>query len=450
MNTVSNRLSRYTPAIFACTLANLLLAELAATAALTWPAQPLLAPMTLATIHLVTLGWLTLVMFGALFQFVPVISNRPLPSQRAVLVMLIAFELGLAAMVAGFIGASGRLGALLPVGGALVLVAVLIGIANLLGPLARSARDSLPARFMLAALGFLLTALLLGLGFALALRVPSTAPRLAPLLARGLAAHLAAGIGGWFTLTAIGVSYKLLPMFMLAPEERGLLGEIVFATTIAGFGLNLAGAVLAVWPATFIGAILQNAGWALAGFGVVLYLADVVRLYRTRRRHALELHNRAVRAAFVALAVLLVTALAWRSGYAPAAPVVVLALGAWLSGLALTQLYKIVAFLSWLTNFGDKLGRAGVPRVQDLVDERRARIGFAMFFAGAALMVVAAFAPSADGFRSSAGLSLIATLTLTVEYRMAWVRARIVAGAIEFSRGSGVARRIGRGAAPGR
>ena len=91
MNATSDRLSRWTPAMFACALVNLGLA---------WPVAPAVA-VSLAMVHLLTIGWLTLLMFGALFQFVPVITSRKLPSQTLPLATLIFVEGGLALMVGG-------------------------------------------------------------------------------------------------------------------------------------------------------------------------------------------------------------------------------------------------------------------------------------------------------------------------------------------------------------
>ncbi len=89
MNTSRDRVSRWTPAIFASALVNLMLGLLLVISGLAWPAAPHAAPLSLAAVHLVTIGWLTLLMFGALFQFVPVITGRNLPSQRLPLVTLV-------------------------------------------------------------------------------------------------------------------------------------------------------------------------------------------------------------------------------------------------------------------------------------------------------------------------------------------------------------------------
>ena len=86
---------------------------------------------------------------------------------------------------------------------------------------------------VLTGLAFLLVTVLLGLSFALALTVPALAPDLAPLLA-GVGDHALAGLGGWFTLAAMGVSYKLLPMFMLAQEERGIVGDCASEPVLSG------------------------------------------------------------------------------------------------------------------------------------------------------------------------------------------------------------------------
>src|SRR6185437_15782196 len=97
-----DRISRWTPTIFACALGNFLLAQLLMVAGISWPTAPETGGATLAAVHLLTIGWITLLMFGALFQFVPVLTGGTLRGQRFSLATLLLIEAGLAGMVAGF------------------------------------------------------------------------------------------------------------------------------------------------------------------------------------------------------------------------------------------------------------------------------------------------------------------------------------------------------------
>ncbi|MGH8291857.1 MAG: hypothetical protein ACRESA_00105 [Gammaproteobacteria bacterium] len=423
---VSNRLSRWTLLFFACALVNFLIAQGVILAGVSWPMQPVSAPGTLLAVHLLTIGWLLLLMLGALFQFIPVITSKALSSQPLELVTLGAIEIGLLLMICGFIGMGLGAAAIircLPAGGALVIVGVLFACYDIGVPLLKAQPLTLPGRMVLTGLVFLLATITLGLLFALAISVPGLSGRLGVLLANGVGLHALAGLGGWFTLTAMGVTYKLVPMFTLAPEERGLAGELVHYLAATGFALALIFGLLHIWLPTGSLQGVEYAGYLLVVMAVGIYLWDMLRIYRTRRRRLIELHNKAAVGAFVLLGVCVVMALVLaglRRLADDAAIFVFLVIFGWLSGLGLTQLYKIVPFLAWLGRFGQKLGRGPVPRVQDLVDEARGYPWFIIYFIGVLLAVLAAFSREFYVFRAGIGLSMIATLGLMLEYWRAW------------------------------
>ena len=425
MTVLSNRLSRWTLPISGCALVNFVAAQGLILAGVTWPARSVSAPGTLAAVHLLVIGWLLLLMLGALFQFVPVITARPLVSQSLALATLIALEAGLVGMVGGFfaIGAGHpALAMALPAGGAVVSLGVLIGCWNIGIPLLRSRPLSLPGRMVLTGMAFLLLTVTLGFSFALAVTVPALAPYLAPLLA-GVSDHALAGLGGWFTLTAMGASYKLLPMFMLAPEERGIAGKAAHVLGTVGIALAVGAGVAREWSVAEPLRVAESMGYAAVATAVAAFLWDIVRIYRTRKRAVIEAHNRAAIAAFAflglgsALAVGFVMTDHPRAG----APVIVfIVVFGWLGGLGLTQLYKIVPFLTWLSRYGISLGRGVVPRVQDLVRERRSYPWFALYFLGVLLGAVFGLSGSSHGFRACLVLITLATLGLVIEYWRAW------------------------------
>src|SRR5579863_1333534 len=73
-------LSRWTMSYFAAALLALAAAEIMMTIGYGFPNAALQAPETFVLVHVVAIGWLSLLMCGALFQFVPVLAAHPLHS----------------------------------------------------------------------------------------------------------------------------------------------------------------------------------------------------------------------------------------------------------------------------------------------------------------------------------------------------------------------------------
>jgi hypothetical protein len=142
---------------------------------------------------------------------------------------------------------------------------------------------SLPARFV--AIGLCCNALTVTFGilFALVLGGLTEQSRLLDFTALGLPLHIIAGLGGWLTFTAMGVSYRLLAMFMLAPEEKRRTSLVAFWGGVTALVLVLAGGITAVLLG-YDPALLLLAGAVLGVLVLGLYGSDVMRLYRQRKR----------------------------------------------------------------------------------------------------------------------------------------------------------------------
>lgn len=409
-------LSRWTMAYFAAALFFLLAAQAMMAAGYGFPAVPAEAPESRVLVHAVVIGWLSLLMSGALLQFVPVLVARPRQAERLVLPALLCILSGLILLLAGFLRLAGTIEIdlpLLPAAAVLLpagLLMVTVIVARTLWSV-RPSRLSLPARFVAVGLACLVTAMVLGALFALALVgvVPFD------IRAAGLPVHAVMGFGGWLTFSAIGVSYRLLPMFMLAPEKQRITGRVAWWCGTAALLLVPAGAVESLVGGPGIGGFVAS---VLAAATLTLYGSDLVFFYRNRKRRHVELNVSAAGGAFLALfgATLLFLVLAATSLLQRhvGAFVYLTAFG-WLTGLGLSQLYKIVPFLTWLECYGGLMGRQPTPRVQDLVVEHRGRVWFSLYYAAVAAGTVALLVESPPAFRLASGLMLAATAAVVAE-----------------------------------
>ncbi len=405
---------------FGCAIVALLAALVLLVTGYADPIAGLRAPSMLIAVHLMTIGWLSLLMLGALYQFVPVICNATLYSQRLPIVALAFIGAGLIVMLLGFLALSGvRVlhNGCLPIGGTLVWMGFVLGGTNIWLTLLNVRPLPLHAAFIAASLLFLLGAALLGLAFALTFTLPRSPAFLVRLTGAGVGLHMAAGLGGWFSLTVMGVSYRLLSMFMLAPDEprRSTFGALYL--TAGGLALWIIGGLVQLERGeTMFWTNLLGAG--ATGLGFAFYLSDIVEFYRTRRRKFLELNSltAAGALALLALAVLLGCGLAFFGQLGDyAAAVGYLFIFGGLTGLGLSQLYKIIPFLTWLDAFGKRLGKGPLPRVQDLVNEARAKPWFIAYFVTAAMASFALAVGRASYFRIVVAAQLIVTLLIVIE-----------------------------------
>lgn len=425
---VGATLSRWSMSYFAVALACLVAGEALMTAGFGFPAAALASPDSLVVVHLLAIGWLSLLMLGALFQFVPVLIAKPIHSNSLPLPTLALLVSGLAALLLGFL----RLGdwvqgphSYLSAAAILLGCGFALALWNL-GLTLSSARPLvLSARFVAFGLACAGATVILGISFALVLDGTVNDLSLSNLTAFALPLHVIAGLGGWLTFTAIGVSYRLLAMFMLAPEGDTRRSRAVLYFGMVALALVILGGTAAICLGRNLDTVLVVSGL----FGVCalgLYGADVLHLYRARKRRNIELNARMAAVAFANLAcvVLLSVVLVTLGRFeAQIGAVVFLTAFGWLTGLGLAKLYKIVAFVTWLECYGPILGKAATPRVQDLVVEKRAAKWFWLYFAGVWIGTVCLILEAPTAFRASAALMLAGTIGVGMHI----VRARLMA-----------------------
>jgi hypothetical protein len=416
-------ISRWTMAYFASALAFLVMGLVAWGSGFGLPTTAVDAPETLAVVHLVTIGWLGLLFCGALLQFVPVLAATHLRMAWLAAPALLLLLLGLGLLTVGFFALGGHVDVEVTVlSAASVLLVAGFGClaVSLSATIVSQKAFDVPGVLVMAGLAALMATVGMGASFTGVLSGIADLPWLASSLPDLVPYHAGSGLLGWMTLTAIGVSYRLFAMFMLAPEKGHSTRSVVAFALCALAALYLGFASELLDPS--IAAVASMLAVSLALSLLVLYGRDVWRMYSARRRKVLELNSLA---ALVAL-MFLVAGTAILAGEvfldldAPLgiAAFYLLGLG-WLSGLGLAQLYKIVPFLTWLEAYGPAMGKSQVPRVQDLVDERNAKTWFGLFYLSVCVGAIAILVDIDLLLRAASWCQCAAVLALTLEYMRA-------------------------------
>ncbi|MGH8989709.1 MAG: hypothetical protein ACRDXC_14130 [Acidimicrobiales bacterium] len=338
------------------------------------------ADPVVAAVHFGVLAALATGVLGAMHQFTPVITGRPL---RSVGLARVTFATWLAAAWMLPLGVATEQLAVTATSGALAGVAVVLLVVDLAGPLAVRGKGTPVTALRFALAGAALS------GF---LGVAFVGDRQGDWFA--LSGHVDLGMGvlglfGWLGMTYVGVAEKLWPMFMLAHVPgRHLPGRLAVWGMALGVGLLAPGLAWGAAAAAWTGG-----GVLAAGLGA--HLVSLAAHVRHRRRKA-DLHLVFVlTAAFwlvvgagLGLAAALVVPGHDDLGSALAAASVA-AIGGWLLEALVGHAHKVVPFVLWsaLRARGVQRGPAGRQLMfADLYDHVWAVVAYATTTSGVALL----------------------------------------------------------------
>jgi hypothetical protein len=329
----------------------------------------------IATTHLFVLGWISSIVMGAMYQLVPVAFETKLHSERLARWHFAFHLVGVLGMVAMFwvwnMKQVGHFGSIFAIG-------VLVFVYNIGRTLRKIRRWDPVAAAVASGLSWLLVTMLVGLFLAAAKCWPINL--FAPLAQ--MHAHAHAGVLGFFVITTVGISYKLIPMFTLSEmqSERRAWASIWL------LNVGLAGEFPAIllesrWKVVF--ALIIAAGLALYGL-------EIHAMVRARKRPSLDWGVTYFLTAICLLSVVTVLGcvLSW-----PGLELSVLvgqlenlygflAVIGVLSFAIVGMLYKIVPFLVWYASYSKSIGRSKVPALADLYSARVQACGYWLFVGG--------------------------------------------------------------------
>lgn len=300
-------------------------------------ADPTADPVVAAA-HLGMLATLSMGVIGAMHQFTPVVTQRPL---RSLFLARATFISWLAAAWLLPTGIATKHEAVVEAGGALAALAVALLVVNLSAPLSARGKGAPVTGLRLALGGFVVTAC-----FGV-LYVMDRRGNWFDLSGHVVLAHAIVGLFAWLGLTYVSVAEKLWPMFFLAHVPgRRRAGWVAVWLIPSGVALLSSGLLIPLPP-------LAWAGASILALGLGAHLTSLLAHVRHRRRKA-DLHLAFVLSAALwllagaglALAAVLVLPHRHHAGVALTAGAVA-CFGGWVLEALVGHAHKVVPFIEW-------------------------------------------------------------------------------------------------------
>jgi len=322
-------------------------------------------------VHLFLLGFVMMIIFGAMAQLIPVVLEVGHAVVDVYYIILPLLGIGASVMVFGF----WVMPSLLPYGGLMVLIAMVIFALESIVTLRKSELRTLTVKTVAWSNGYLLLGILTGFAIALGL-----AGELSIDVGMMLKAHVYAVLGGYVVLTIIGFSLILIPMFSLAHgfEEDHI--NRAFKLVISGVAVVFLGALFGIEKMMWLGYLVTLTG-------VVFYMMQIYIIAKLTVRKEWDIWAKSMVFAFgtlgFAIVLGMVAFLTGKESFIHAA-VWFLLLG-FISSMITGHLYKIVPFLVWFERFAPLVGKEKVPMLHEMYPKESASMMFWFTAAGVVL-----------------------------------------------------------------
>lgn len=301
--------------------------------------------------HLYLLGFVMMIIFGAMYQLVPVILEIPLFSKDFAYVQFYIYVVGLSVMSFAFFFEEKYLG-LLPYGAMLVYVSMLIFVVNIFLTYRELEEWSIPAKYIFASNIFLLIAV--SYGFLVAINMKYGIFSFDML--KVAQAHIVGVLFGYVMMTIMGVSLVLIPMFSLSHGFKDTYIDRGFWFMVIGVGL-------------YILQIFQTLALIMIAVSVGLFIYQVKLIWAGRVRKENDFWAKNMYAFFwFLIGSILIFAIGFLGGWHRLYLVggYFLFFG-FLTNLIVGHIYKILPFLVWYQRFAPLVGKQKVPMLNDMV-----------------------------------------------------------------------------------
>ena len=329
-----------------------------------------------AITHMAVLGWATMVVFGALYQLIPVVFETALYSEK-----LAKFTFWLSGFSVLFLTYTFWIGAyndLLIYAAFLMFISLLLFVINLMLTYKNSKLKNISSKFVITAVIWLAVAELIGTLIALNFKYNF----FSEIHLHYLKIHATIGLVGWFLFLIIGVSSILIPMFLVSHQLN--IKKLSYAFYFINFGLISLSINWFFIHLTKVDPFL----WLSITIGIAFYISFVYESYKKRIRKVLDIGMKHTMIAIITIALPILISLIILLGFDFEYSLLLRATTLYgftiifglITTLILGQTYKTLPFVVWLDKYTGLVGKTKTPMPRELYSEKIADIHFYIYF----------------------------------------------------------------------
>ncbi|WP_457744259.1 hypothetical protein [Sulfurimonas sp.] len=337
-------------------------------------------PKVISFVHLFLLGFVMMTIFGAMAQLVPVVLEVGHFGVELFYAIWPLLLIGTLLMVFGFLYSS----ALLPYGGMIVLISMMIFVGEIFLTIFKVKKLTLVMSSVLISNTFLFFGIIFGLLMAL-----SYAGTISVDISSLLKAHIYSVLGGYISITIMGLSIVLIPMFTLSHSFSLRPLEI-------SIGMMSVAVVLAIVSSFLHLELLSYIADVLAIIAMLVYAYLIYIIYTIRPRKENDIYAISLMFSYSSLVVSIVFVVV----YFFMQKELYLIASMWLLffgffGFLITgHIYKIIPFLVWFEKFSPLVGKQKVPMLADMVPYKSSQAQFIFCAVGVIIVSIAIISQS--------------------------------------------------------
>lgn len=329
----------------------------------------------IAITHMAVLGWAIMIVFGALYQLVPVVFETSLFSEK--LAKATFYLSGISVLFLTYSFWIADYYTLLPIAASLMFVSLLFFVINIVLSYKNSKKKNISSRFVITAVVWLSVTELVGTLIAFNFRYNFfTEAHL-----HYLKIHATLGLIGWFLMLIIGVGSILIPMFLISHQlDNKKLEKAYYLINIGLF------AIAGNWFFIHFDQI-NPLFWLSIAIGIFFFLSFVHDSYKKRLRKVLDIGMKHTIIAIFSIISPIIASLIILIGFQLESTILLRAtiiygftiIFGLITTLILGQTYKTLPFVIWLEKYQALVGKIKTPLPRELYSEKIANTHFYLY-----------------------------------------------------------------------